>query len=279
MSLSIQTSQAVQAIKSHIHQTPKVGLILGSGLGSLCTEIQSSVVIRYEDIPGFLVSTVEGHEGQLVIGELEGCPVVAMQGRFHLYEGYSPAEIVFPIVVMKELGIDTLLVSNAAGGMNPSYQPGDLMLITDHLNFTGVNPLCGAFGTEIGLRFPDLTGAYSPELRELAIEVSQRLGTTLHQGIYTSITGPNYLTSAELKMLRFLGGDAIGMSTVPEIITGAAAGLKCLAISCITDRATGDAAEPLSHDQVIEVANQIKPSFMKLIREILKEVSIVNENS
>ncbi|MFC7441041.1 purine-nucleoside phosphorylase [Laceyella putida] len=253
---------------------PEIGLILGSGLGDLANEIEDAVVVPYGEIPHFPVSTVEGHAGQLVVGTLAGKAVVAMQGRFHFYEGYSQQEVVFPVYVLKALGVKVLIATNAAGGMNPAFQPGDLMVITDHLNFTGSNPLIGPNDPELGPRFPDMSQAYSPALRELAHRVADKQGTRLQQGVYAGISGPTYMTAAELIMLRRVGSDAIGMSTVPEVIAARHAGLEVLGISCITDMAVGEelAAEPLTHEQVVEVANRTKPVFMNLIKGIVQEV-------
>ncbi|SMP29551.1 purine-nucleoside phosphorylase [Laceyella tengchongensis] len=253
---------------------PVIGLILGSGLGDLANEIEDAVVVPYKEIPHFPESTVEGHAGQLVIGTLAGKPVVAMQGRFHFYEGYSQQEVVFPVYVLKALGVKCLIATNAAGGMNPAFLPGDLMVITDHLNFTGANPLIGPNDDELGPRFPDMSQAYTPALRELAHRVADKLGTRLQQGVYAGVSGPTYMTAAELIMLRRVGGDAVGMSTVPEVIAARHAGLDVLGISCITDMAVGEdlGSEPLTHEQVVEVANRTKPVFMNLIKGIVQEI-------
>lgn len=266
--------EAKNKIAGKTGHKPEIGLILGSGLGDLAKEIEEAVVVPYADIPHFPVSTVEGHAGQLVIGKLAGKTVVAMQGRFHFYEGYTQREVVFPVYVMKALGIRVLIATNAAGGMNPNFRPGDLMVITDHLNMTGSNPLIGPNEEELGPRFPDMSTAYTPELRELAFRIAAKQGLQLQQGVYAGVSGPTYMTPAELVMLRNLGGDAIGMSTVPEVIAARHAGLKVLGISCITDMAIGEELEPLTHEQVVEVANRTKPRFMTLIKGILEEVSI-----
>jgi purine-nucleoside phosphorylase len=272
MNLLQKIEEAKSKIASLTEHRPEIGLILGSGLGDLANEIEEAVKIPYGDIPHFPVSTVEGHAGQLVIGKLGGKTVVAMQGRFHFYEGYSQREVVFPVYVMKVLGVKLLIATNAAGGMNANFKPGDLMVITDHINFTGSNPLIGPNFEELGPRFPDMSAAYTPELRELAFRVAEKQGTKLQQGVYAGISGPTYMTPSELIMLRNLGGDAIGMSTVPEVIAARHAGLKVLGISCITDMAVGEELEPLTHEQVVEVANRTKPVFMKLIKGIVEEV-------
>jgi purine-nucleoside phosphorylase len=255
--------QSLQTIK------PTIGLILGSGLGELADEIQDAVRVPYESIPHFPVSTVEGHAGQLVIGRLQGQAVIAMQGRFHYYEGYSMQEVTFPVRVMKALGVEHLIVTNACGGMNPGFEPGDLMLIQDHLNMTGANPLIGENEAELGPRFPDMSRAYTPELLGLVEETARSLDIRVKKGVYAGITGPTYMTPAELKMLRLVGGDAVGMSTVPEVIVASHMKMKVIGISCVTDMAIGEHLEPLSHEQVIEVANRTKPKFISLVKEIV----------
>ncbi|KPC77690.1 purine-nucleoside phosphorylase [Laceyella sacchari] len=274
MKLREKIEAAQKKITSLTTVKPEIGLILGSGLGDLANEIEEAVVVPYKEIPHFPESTVEGHAGQLVIGTLAGKSVVAMQGRFHFYEGYSQQEVVFPVYVLKALGVKCLIATNAAGGMNPAFQPGDLMVITDHLNFTGANPLIGPNDDELGPRFPDMSQAYTPALRELAHRVAEKLGTRLQQGVYAGVSGPTYMTAAELIMLRRVGGDAIGMSTVPEVIAARHAGLDVLGISCITDMAVGEdlGSEPLTHEQVVEVANRTKPVFMNLIKGIVQEI-------
>ena len=261
--------EAKAYIQSKISLQPQIGLILGSGLGELADEVQDAVRIPYESIPHFPVSTVEGHAGQLVLGTLHHKTVIAMQGRFHYYEGYTMQEVTFPVRVMKALGVDQLIVTNACGGMNPDFQPGDLMLIQDHLNMTGANPLIGANEAGLGPRFPDMSRAYTPELLELVRETAQSLGIRVQQGVYAGITGPTYMTPAELTMLRMLGGDAVGMSTVPEVIVASHMAMKVIGISCVTDMAIGEHLEPLSHEQFIEVANRTKPMFISLVREII----------
>lgn len=264
--------EAVAAIRERTNHVPEIGLILGSGLGDLAEQIADATVIPYGEIPHFPVSTVAGHAGRLVIGRLEGKTVVAMQGRFHYYEGYSMAQVAFPVYVMKFLGAKVLIVTNAAGGMNKAFQPGDLMLIVDHLNFTGDNPLIGPNDDELGPRFPDLSRAYDPELIALAEQKARDLGIRVQKGVYTGISGPNYLPPAELVMLRRLGGDAVGMSTIPEVIAAAHCGLRVLGISCITDMAIGEELEPLTHEQVVAVAERTKPKFTALVRAVVAGV-------
>lgn len=266
--------EAKEYIMSKLKETPQIGLILGSGLGELADKIENPVKIEYKDIPHFPVSTVAGHKGQLVIGTLEGKRVIAMQGRFHFYEGYSMAEVTFPVYVMKAIGVEMLFVSNACGGMNKEFAPGDLMIIRDHINFTGANPLIGPNMDEFGPRFPDMSRAYTPELIELAENVAKSQGTKVHKGVYTAVSGPNYFSPAELIMLSRFGSDTIGMSTVPEVIVANHAGMKVLGISLVTDMAIGEELEPLTHEQVVAVAEKSKHKFMDLVKGILKEVSL-----
>ncbi|WP_126427443.1 purine-nucleoside phosphorylase [Brevibacillus marinus] len=267
-----QIREAAAYISRRAAITPRVGLILGSGLGVLADELEEAAAIPFAEIPHFPVSTVAGHAGKLVLGTLSGTAVIAMQGRIHYYEGYSMQTVTLPVYVMKALGIETLIVTNACGGMNRAFAPGDLMIITDHLNLTGDNPLIGPNLAEFGPRFPDMSRAYAPELVELAERQAQRLGITVHKGVYCGVSGPSYLTPAELTMLARLGGDAIGMSTVPEVIAARHCGLNVLGISCITDMAIGEELEPLTHEQVVAVAERTRPRFIALLKEIVREV-------
>lgn len=261
---------AASFINDKLNQQPKIGLILGSGLGVLADDIENSVKIPYNEIPGFPVSTVEGHAGQLVCGQLSGVEVIAMQGRFHYYEGYSMDKVTFPVRVMKELGIDKLIVTNAAGGVNESFEPGDLMIITDHINNMGTNPLIGPNDSSFGVRFPDMSEAYSKNLRGIAKEVADKNKLTLKEGVYVGNPGPVYETPAEVRMIRTMGGDAVGMSTVPEVIVAKHAGLEVLGISCISNMAAGILDQPLSHEEVIETTEKVKSSFLLLVNEIVK---------
>jgi purine-nucleoside phosphorylase len=263
---------AAEAINGKINEQPTIGLILGSGLGELADEIENAVKIDYNDIPNFPVSTVEGHAGRLVIGQLHNKTVVAMQGRFHFYEGYSMQEVTFPVRVMKALGVETIIVTNACGGMNSEFAAGDLMLITDHINMTGQNPLIGRNEAELGPRFPDMSRAYTPQLVEKVEEVAAKLDIKLQKGVYAGITGPTYMTPAELIMVRNLGADTIGMSTVPEVIVASHMSMKVIGISCITDMAIGEELEPLTHEQVVEVANRTKPKFINLVKNIVSNI-------
>ncbi|XOK63816.1 purine-nucleoside phosphorylase [Paenibacillus elgii] len=270
--------EAAQWISDRIdRRSLDMGLVLGSGLGDMAAQVEDAIAIPYDRIPHFPVSTVEGHAGQFVIGKLEGKNVIVMQGRFHYYEGYSMKKVVFPIYVMKQLGVQSLVITNAAGGMNRGFQAGDLMLISDQLNLTGDNPLIGINHPELGPRFPDMSQAYTPKFRDLAKRIATQMGQErgeairLQEGVYAGISGPNYLPPAELTMLANLGGDAVGMSTVGEVIAASHTGLKVLGISCITDMAIGEELEPLTHEQVVAVANRTKPIFIELVRRFVKE--------
>lgn len=268
-----QVTEAVGKIRESYEKTPKIGLILGSGLGVLADEIEDRTALSYANVPHFPVSTVEGHAGQFVFGTLEGQEVVAMQGRFHFYEGYSMQEVTFPVRVMKALGVETLIVTNAAGGVNELYQAGDLMLISDHINFTGTNPLIGKNDNQFGPRFPDMSDAYKAELRVLARKVAAELSIPIQEGVYAGFSGPTYETPAEIKMMRTLGADAVGMSTVPEVIIANHAGLNVLGISCITNMAAGILDQPLSHEEVIETTDRVQQTFLKYVRAILNKLA------
>lgn len=265
--------EAQTYINEKLTDQPTIGLILGSGLGVLADEITDAVAIPYADIPHFPVSTVSGHKGQLVIGNLEGKTVIAMQGRFHFYEGYTMEQVTFPVLVMKELGITQLFVTNAAGGINEAFQPGDLMLIDDHINNMGENPLIGPNDDQIGDRFPDMSQAYDKELLFQAKESAKLLELNVQTGVYVGNTGPSYETGAEVRMLRILGGDAVGMSTVPEVIVANHAGLKVLGISCISNMAAGILDQPLDHQEVIETTSRVKKDFLTFVKEIIKSLA------
>jgi purine-nucleoside phosphorylase len=265
-------TNAVTFLKTKYKQKPKLGLILGSGLGVLADEIKNPVKIPYGEIPDFPISTVEGHAGQLVFGLLEGVEVVAMQGRFHYYEGYSFDKVTFPVRVMNGLGVETLIVTNAAGGINENFSPGDLMLISDHINNMGSNPLIGPNDNRLGARFPDMSEAYSKELREIAKEKAQQLNLNIKEGVYVAFTGPTYETPAEIRAFRILGADAVGMSTVPEVIVARHSGVKVLGISCITNMAAGILDQPLSHEEVIETTERVKANFLLYVKELVKTI-------
>lgn len=265
----ITYNEAKKAIQTYTSIEPEVGLILGSGLGVLANDIENPVIIPYHKIPHFPESTVAGHKGQLVIGTLHGKKVIAMQGRFHYYEGYTMEQVTFPVRVMKKLGIHSLVVTNAAGGINQNFSPGDLMVINDHLNLFGNNPLIGENVDEFGPRFPDMSSIYDKEYMEIAAHCARELDIDLRSGVYAGNTGPTYETPQEIKMLRTLGGDAVGMSTVPETIVAAHAGLKILGISCISNMASGILDQPLSHDEVIDTTKRVEKSFIKLVHMII----------
>ncbi|MCM3453572.1 purine-nucleoside phosphorylase [Heyndrickxia oleronia] len=269
-----QIEQAVTYLQGKYTKTPRIGLILGSGLGVLADEIEDAVKIRYEDIPEFPISTVEGHAGQLVFGSLSGKEVVAMQGRFHYYEGYSFDQVTFPVRVMKELGVEVLVVTNAAGGVNETYEPGDLMIISDHINNMGSNPLIGPNDNRFGARFPDMSEPYNKELRLIARNVAEKLNIRIQEGVYVGNTGPTYETPAEVRMIRTFGGDAVGMSTVPEVIVAKHAGLQILGISCISNMASGILDQPLTHDEVIETTEKVRKDFLLFVKEIVKNIKV-----
>ena len=266
-----RAKEAAQYIKDQGVDTLEVGLILGSGLGELADEIEDRVVIQYTDIPSFPVSTVEGHAGQLVCGTLGGKKVIALQGRFHYYEGYTMEVVTFPIRVMSELGVESMIVTNAAGGVNRDFTPGDLMMITDHINFFGTNPLIGANDEEQGPRFPDLSQAYDLEYQTFIKEAATELDLPLKEGVYFGMTGPTYESPAEIRMISTLGGDSVGMSTVPEVIVARHAGIRVAGISCITNFAAGLGGE-LNHEDVIEVSTKIRSSFKSLVVTLLEKM-------
>jgi purine-nucleoside phosphorylase len=253
---------------------PRVGLILGSGLGDLAEEIRSPVVVPYAEVPHMPLSTVVGHAGQFVIGDLEGVPVVAMRGRVHYYEGYSLREVTQPVRVMRALGADTLMVTNAAGGLNESFSTGDLMLLTDHLNLMGMagqNPLIGPNEPELGVRFLDVLRAYDADLRRLALDAAARDGFVLREGVYAMVAGPSFETMAEIRFLQRAGADAVGMSTIPEVLVARHAGMRVLGLSAITDMAVGEGAvSEIDHLEVLAVAEQIKPRLTAVVRGVLR---------
>jgi purine-nucleoside phosphorylase len=269
-----QIESSASYLKKQIKFSPKVAIILGSGLGEAVVEsIQCQKKIAYKSIPHFPISTVQGHTGQLIAGYINKVPVVVLQGRWHFYEGYSLSEITFPIRVLKEIGVETLILTCAAGGLNPKHQPGDLMIFSDHINLIGDNPLVGMNAPEFGPRFPDMSEAYNIKLKQLAEQVAKKLKIKLYKGVYTAVAGPNYETNAELKWLRSIGTDAIGMSTVPESIVANQIGLKVIAFAAITDAWHGKYSQPLSHTEVIKVANQISSKLSKLIITIVKQLN------
>lgn len=264
--------KTIEYLQKKITIQPELGLILGSGLGGLAEEITDPLYIPYEEIPNFPVSTVEGHVGRLVIGKLAGVPVLTMQGRFHYYEGYDMQTVTFPIRVMQSLGIKKLLVTNAAGGINLDYTAGAIMVITDHINLTGTNPLIGKNMEDYGPRFPDMTYSYSPKYVALAQKKAKELNIEVKTGVYVGLTGPSYETPAEIKFLRIIGGDAVGMSTVPEVIVARHGGMDVLGISCITNMAAGISGEALNHEEVMETANRVRGDFRSLVLAIIPDM-------
>ena len=246
-----------------------LGIILGSGLGAFADSFQNRIVIPFGDLPHFPSSTVPGHAGNMIIGDAEGVPTVALQGRAHLYEGYSGAQVAFPTRILGALGIRRLIVTNAAGGINISFSPGDLMLITDHINLMGTNPLIGPNVDELGHRFADMSEAYDSGMREIALKVAREKGIVLHEGIYVGLSGPSYETPAEIRMCRALGADAVGMSTVPEVIIANHMGMRVLGISCITNMAAGILPRKLTHGEVTETAERAAGKFQSLLRGVI----------
>lgn len=264
--------ESAEFINSKTTVKPKIGLILGSGLGVLADEIEEAVKIKYNEIPNFPVSTVEGHAGQLVVGSLQGKDVVAMQGRFHYYEGYTQQEITFPVRVMKALGVDTIIVTNAAGGANIDFKPGDLMVIKDHINLSGNNPLIGSNDNRLGPRFPDMSTAYKPNFVQLVKDCAKELDMEIQEGVYAFFSGPTYETPAEVKMARILGADAVGMSTAPEVIVASHSGMDVIGISCITNMAAGILDQPLNHEEVIETTQKVKAEFLSLVKTVVNKI-------
>ena len=272
-----QVEAAATAIRNRTRLQPTIGLVLGSGLNSLADAISNPDIIPYEEIPNWPVSTVIGHNGRLVIGELENQIVLVQQGRAHFYEGYNAAQITLPVRVMIELGIQVLIVTNAAGGINAAFTPGDLMLIKDHINFVGLagnNPLRGPNNEKVGPRFPDMIDAYDPGLRQMARETAVSNGFTVQEGVYSYVAGPSFETPAELRMLRTVGADAVGMSTVPTVVVARHAGIRVLGISSITNKADPD-PQPgtvVSHEEVLETGKLIIPRLTALIRGVLRQL-------
>ena len=264
--------RAADVVRARFPERPSIGIILGTGLGALAREIETVVAVEYADIPGFPPSTVESHAGRLLCGTLGGRTVVAMQGRLHRYEGYSLQQVTFPVRVLRALGAETLVVSNACGGMHPLWNPGELMLIADHINLLGDSPLVGPNDDALGPRFPDMSDPYDAGLRALAREVATQQGILLREGVYVAVSGPNLETRAEYRFLRGLGADVVGMSTVPEVIVAVHGGMRVLGISIITDRCLPDALEPATVEQIIAVANRAEPQLTALVRGVLERL-------
>ena len=258
-------------LKSKWDKTPKAGIILGTGLGSLVEKIDVQASIDYEEIPNFLKSTATSHRGRLVCGELNGLPIMAMQGRFHMYEGYSLKEITLPVRIMKAMGADLLVVSNACGGMNPYYKCGDIMMIEDHINLLGDNPLIGVNDDRLGPRFPDMCEPYSQKLVDRALEIARKENIVAHKGVFVAVAGPNLETRAEYRFLRTIGADVVGMSTVPEVVVAVHAGMRSVGFSVITDMCLPDALKPANVDEIIATANEAEPKLTKLVLGVLAQ--------
>jgi len=271
-----QLETAAQAVRDIAEGSPRFGLILGSGLGAFADTLDASVRIPYEEIPFWPASTVDGHSGQLVLGTQGGVEVAVMQGRAHLYEGYEPWEVVFPVRVLSLIGCEGLVVSNAAGAINRSFSVGDLMLIEDHLNLQGTNACIGANLDDLGPRFFDMTRAYDPGYRELARQAAAKLGMTLREGVYAAMLGPAYETPAEIRMLEAMGADAVGMSTVPEVTAANHAGMRAVGISCLSNMAAGVLDTPLDHSEVMETGERVRDAFMALIGELVAAMAVAD---
>ena len=272
-SLYERAEHAARVIRSRISIEPRIALVLGSGLGGFADDFEESVGIPYEDIPGFVRSTAQGHAGRLVIGKIESVPVLAMQGRVHYYEGYSLEEVTFPVRTFGLLGVKTLVLTNAAGGINVQLTQGALMVISDHVNLMGVNPLRGPNDERFGPRFPDMSAVYSPELQELVVDEAKVIGAEVRRGIYGGLSGPSYETPAEIHLLRGLGADAVGMSTVPEAIVARHMGLEVLGISCITNMAAGISDEPINHEEVMATGDRVRETFAELLRRVINAIN------
>lgn len=272
-SLYERAEHATRIIRARTTVEPRIAVVLGSGLGGFADDFEDPVGIPYEEIPGFARSTVQGHAGRLVIGKVDGTPVVAMQGRVHYYEGHSLEEVTFPIRTFGLLGIKTLVLTNAAGGINVQLTQGALMVISDHVNLMGVNPLVGPNDERFGPRFPDMTAVYAPDLQELVVEEAKAIGVEVRRGIYGGLSGPSYETPAEIHLLRNLGADAVGMSTVPESIVARHMGLEVLGISCITNMAAGISDEPINHEEVMATGDRVRETFTELLRRVIGAIN------
>ncbi len=267
-----QLKETAGYIRQHCNTVPLVGIILGSGLGNFITEMKVEKEIFYSDIPHFPVSTVEGHQGKLIFGEISGKKVVVMAGRFHYYEGYAPQQVIYPVRVMKMLGVETVLISNAAGGVNTSFAVGDLMIINDHISFFVTNPLSGENENELGTRFPDMSEPYSSSIIAKAKTIAERLQIPVHTGVYTGVTGPTFETRSEYKLIKTLGGDAVGMSTVQEVIAAVHCGLKVFAMSVITDLGIRDEDNIITHEEVLQAAKDAEPKLTAIFTNLIREL-------
>jgi len=272
-SLYERAEHAARTIRAQLSVEPRVAVVLGSGLGGFADDFGDAVTISYEDIPGFVRSTAQGHAGRLVVGKVDQLPILAMQGRVHYYEGYTLEEVTFPIRAFKLLGVKTIILTNAAGGINVQLSQGALMVISDHMNLMGSNPLRGPNDERFGPRFPDMSAVYSPALQEIVIEEARSMEVEVRRGIYAALAGPNYETPAEIHMLRSFGADAVGMSTVPEAIVARHMDIEVLGISCITNMAAGLGDEPINHEEVMETGNRVRSTFTQLLRRVIGRLS------
>jgi purine-nucleoside phosphorylase len=273
LSLYDRAQRAADQIRSSANAEPSIAIVLGSGLGAFADELTESTSLAYKDIAGFAQATVEGHAGRLVIGKAGEVPIAAMQGRFHFYEGYSLEDVTFPIRVLKSLGVRTLILTNAAGSLNTEFTPGSLMVISDHINLMGVNPLIGRNDERFGPRFPDLTSTYDPDLQNIVIEEARAMKIDMRRGVYAALTGPSYETPAEIHMVRTLGADAVGMSTVPEAIVARHMDMRVIGISCITNLAAGVSDRPVDHSQVIATGERVREQFTELLRRVIAKLN------
>ena len=268
-----RAEHATRIIRARTTVEPRIAIVLGSGLGGFADDFEDAVGIPYEDIPGFVRSTAQGHAGRLVIGKIDGIPVLAMQGRVHYYEGYSLEEVTFPVRTFGLLGIKTLILTNAAGGINVELTQGALMVLSDHVNLMGVNPLRGSNDERFGPRFPDMSAVYAAELQELVVDEAKAIGVEVRRGIYGALSGPSYETPAEIHLLRNLGADAVGMSTVPEAIVARHMGLEVVGISCITNMAAGISDEPINHEEVMATGDRVRETFTELLRRVIVAIN------
>ena len=268
-----RAEEAARFIQKKTKLRPKIALVLGSGLGAFADEFASATRIPYAKIPHFPRSTAIGHAGQLVVGKVDGVEVAGMQGRVHLYEGYSPQDVAFPIRVFSRLGVKAVILTNAAGGIKKEFTQGRLVVISDHVNLQGANPLSGPNEEKFGLRFPDMTNAYDKKFRELALSAGRKLSIELGEGVYAALAGPSYETPAEIRYLRSIGADLVGMSTVPEVIAARHAGIRALGISCVTNAAAGVLDQPLNHLEVLETAERVKSQFIGLLRAVIPQIA------
>ncbi|MDR2117219.1 MAG: purine-nucleoside phosphorylase [Planctomycetaceae bacterium] len=276
LALYNQIQESLHFIRKKWNGTAKAGIVLGTGLGNLAKQIEANITLPYQEIPNFPHSTVETHAGNLVIGKLNGIDVVAMEGRFHAYEGYDLKQITFPVRVIKALGADTLFVSNACGGMNPQYRQGDIMVIEDHINLMGVNPLVGINDDRLGVRFPDLCEPYDKKMIDLALEIARKENFVAHKGVYVAVLGPNLETRAEYRFLRGIGADVVGMSTVPEVLVAIHCGMKVLGLSIVTDMALPDALKPGNVAEIIATANAAEPKLTKIVSGVIAQLNNKN---